>query len=166
MADPTSSTKLVSFPHKHTREQKNVEQMYSSSLWYDLSHSDMSFAICDTSIWTISFLQHDLSGAFTNSNSVAPLRRWLSCKRVWALWRVPIQLYDESTSLEPTCDGTSQVIRPTYSCPCPTDIRQPCRCSWITWQVRYLLFSPFQERFTRLADITEHRRYRNAEAIT
>jgi hypothetical protein len=22
------------------------------------------------------------------------------------------------------CDGTSQVIRPTYSCPCPTDIRQ------------------------------------------
>jgi hypothetical protein len=27
------------------------------------------------------------------------------------------------------CDGTSQVIRPTYSCPCPTDIRQPCRCS-------------------------------------
>jgi hypothetical protein len=27
-------------------------------------------------------------------------------------------------------------------------------------------FLPFQERFTRLADITEHRRYRNAEAIT
>jgi hypothetical protein len=27
------------------------------------------------------------------------------------------------------CDGTSQVIRSTYSCPCPTDIRQPCRCS-------------------------------------
>jgi hypothetical protein len=26
------------------------------------------------------------------------------------------------------CDGTSQVIRPTYSCPCLTDIRQPCRC--------------------------------------
>jgi hypothetical protein len=25
------------------------------------------------------------------------------------------------------CDGTSQVIRPTYSCPCPTDLRQPCR---------------------------------------
>jgi hypothetical protein len=36
------------------------------------------------------------------------------------------------------CDGTSQVIRPTYSCPCPTDIRQPCRCSSITRQVRYL----------------------------
>jgi hypothetical protein len=26
------------------------------------------------------------------------------------------------------CGGTSQVIRPTYSCPCPTDLRQPCRC--------------------------------------
>jgi hypothetical protein len=23
------------------------------------------------------------------------------------------------------CDGTSQVIRPTYSCPCPMDLRQP-----------------------------------------
>jgi hypothetical protein len=27
----------------------------------------------------------------------------------------------------PRCDGTSQVIRPTYSCPCPMDLRQPCR---------------------------------------
>jgi hypothetical protein len=27
------------------------------------------------------------------------------------------------------CDGTSQVIRPTYSCPCPTDLGQPCRCT-------------------------------------
>jgi hypothetical protein len=26
-------------------------------------------------------------------------------------------------------------------------------------------FLPYQERFTRLADITEHRRYRDAEAI-
>jgi hypothetical protein len=26
------------------------------------------------------------------------------------------------------CDGTSQVIRPTYSCPCPMDLRQRCRC--------------------------------------
>jgi hypothetical protein len=23
------------------------------------------------------------------------------------------------------CDRTSQVIRPTYNCPCPTDIRHP-----------------------------------------
>jgi hypothetical protein len=37
---------------------------------------------------------------------------------------------DGSRSLgdEDCCDGTSQVIRPTYSCPCLTDIRQPCRC--------------------------------------
>jgi hypothetical protein len=27
-------------------------------------------------------------------------------------------------------------------------------------------FLPYQERFTRLADITEHQRYRSAEAIT
>jgi hypothetical protein len=26
---------------------------------------------------------------------------------------------------EASCDGTSQVIRPTYSCPCLTDIRHP-----------------------------------------
>ena len=44
----------------------------------------------------------------------------------------------EGLRSDTSCDGTSQVIRPTYSCPCPTDIRQPCRCSWITWQVRYL----------------------------
>jgi hypothetical protein len=51
------------------------------------------------------------------------------------------------------CDGTSQVIRPTYSCPCPTDLRQPCRCPWITWQVRYLILYLSQERFTRHTDI-------------
>jgi hypothetical protein len=27
------------------------------------------------------------------------------------------------------CGGTSQVIRPTYSCPCPADLGQPCRCT-------------------------------------
>jgi hypothetical protein len=27
------------------------------------------------------------------------------------------------------CDGTSQIIRPTYSCPCPADLGQPCRCT-------------------------------------
>jgi hypothetical protein len=36
------------------------------------------------------------------------------------------QVYTDHMSLK--CDGTSQVIRPTYSCPCLTDIRQPCRC--------------------------------------
>jgi hypothetical protein len=28
-----------------------------------------------------------------------------------------------------SCDRTSQVIRPTYSFPCPADLRQPCRCT-------------------------------------
>jgi hypothetical protein len=27
------------------------------------------------------------------------------------------------------CDKTTQVIRPTYSCPCPLDLGQPCRCT-------------------------------------
>jgi hypothetical protein len=37
----------------------------------------------------------------------------------------PAKLSDTSHHV---CDGTSQVIRPTYSCPCPTDMRQPYRC--------------------------------------
>jgi hypothetical protein len=64
------------------------------------------------------------------------------------------------------CDGTSQVIRPTYSCPCPTDLRQPCRCRWITWQVRYLLFLPFPRAFDPSRRHYKHRSYENAEAIT
>jgi hypothetical protein len=41
-----------------------------------------------------------------------------------------------------SCDRTSQVIRPTYSCPCPTDLRQPCRCpDHLT--IRYLAFLTF-----------------------
>jgi hypothetical protein len=27
------------------------------------------------------------------------------------------------------CHGTSQGIRPTYRCPCPKDLGQPCRCT-------------------------------------
>jgi hypothetical protein len=56
------------------------------------------------------------------------------------------------------CDGTSQVIRPTYSCPCPTDLRQPCKCPWITWQVWYLLFLPFPRAFH-----PSRRHYRSSE---
>jgi hypothetical protein len=29
------------------------------------------------------------------------------------------------TASSSLCDGTSQIIKPTYSCPCPTDIRHP-----------------------------------------
>jgi hypothetical protein len=36
----------------------------------------------------------------------------------------------------------------------------------ITWQVRYLNSLPSQERFTHCADITIHRRYESAEAVT
>jgi hypothetical protein len=34
-------------------------------------------------------------------------------------------LLDKSQTQETLCDGTSQVIRPTYSRPCLTDIRHP-----------------------------------------
>jgi hypothetical protein len=65
---------------------------------------------------------------------------------------------------EESCDETSQVIRPTYSCPCPTDIRQPCRCSWITRQVRYLFFylsrnvSPVLQTLQNIGDIEMRKR--------
>jgi hypothetical protein len=43
--------------------------------------------------------------------------------------RVPEeQLPMEDFSVQ-DCDGTSQVIRPIYSCPYPTDLGQPCRCT-------------------------------------
>jgi hypothetical protein len=38
------------------------------------------------------------------------------------------KIKEDETEVE-ECDGTSQVIRPTYSCPCPTDFGQPRRCT-------------------------------------
>jgi hypothetical protein len=64
------------------------------------------------------------------------------------------------------CDRTSQLIRPTYSCPCPTDLRQPCRCPWSLDKFGICIPYLSQERFTRHADITIHQRYENAEAVT
>jgi hypothetical protein len=64
------------------------------------------------------------------------------------------------------CDGTSQVIRPTYICPCPTDLRQPCRCPWSLDKFGIYILYLAQERFTHHADITKHRRNENAEAVT
>ena len=68
-----------------------------------------------------------------------------------SLWKIlsnmPYNICREGLRSDTSCDGTSQVIRPTYSCPCPTDLRQPYRCPWITWQVRYLLFLPFPRVF-------------------
>jgi hypothetical protein len=65
-----------------------------------------------------------------------------------------------------SCDRTSQVIRPTYSCPCPTDFRQPCRCTWSL--DKFGIWIPYlsQERFTRHAEITIHQRYESAETVT
>jgi hypothetical protein len=45
------------------------------------------------------------------------------------LLKMPHNICKEGLRSDTSCDRTSQVIRPTYSCPCPTDIRQPCRCS-------------------------------------
>jgi hypothetical protein len=41
--------------------------------------------------------------------------------------KMPKDIYQSKKLLE-GCDRTSQVIRPTYSCPCPTDLKHPCRC--------------------------------------
>ena len=38
---------------------------------------------------------------------------------------MPHNICQEGLRSDTSCDGTSQVIRPTYSCPCPTDIRHP-----------------------------------------
>jgi hypothetical protein len=63
---------------------------------------------------------------------LGPLQKVCAAMRILA-YGLPSDAVDEyiqigeSTARE-CCDGTSQVIRPTYSCPCPTDFRQPCRC--------------------------------------
>jgi hypothetical protein len=38
---------------------------------------------------------------------------------------MPNNICREGLRSDTSCDGTSQVIRPTYSCPCLTDIRHP-----------------------------------------
>jgi hypothetical protein len=38
---------------------------------------------------------------------------------------MPHNICKEELRSDTSCDGTSQVIRPTYSCPCLTDIRHP-----------------------------------------
>jgi hypothetical protein len=39
--------------------------------------------------------------------------------------KMPHNICKEGLRSDTSCDGTSQVIRPTYSCPCLTDIRHP-----------------------------------------
>jgi hypothetical protein len=38
---------------------------------------------------------------------------------------MPHNICKEGLRSDTSCDGTSQVIRPTYSCPCPTNLRHP-----------------------------------------
>jgi hypothetical protein len=38
---------------------------------------------------------------------------------------MPHNICKEGLRSDTSCDGTSQIIRPTYSCPCLTDIRHP-----------------------------------------
>jgi hypothetical protein len=89
-----------------------------------------------------------------------PDGRWQPKVMLW--WRAMARLLPADLR----CDRTSQVIRPTYSCPCPTDLRQPCRCPWSLDKFGICILYLAQEHFTRQADITTHRRYENAEAVT
>jgi hypothetical protein len=79
---------------------------------------------------------------------------------------MPHNLYRDGLRSDTRCDGTSQVIRPTYSCPCPTDLRNSAGApeSLDKFSICFLYLS--QERFIRHADIITHWRYENAEAIT
>jgi hypothetical protein len=72
---------------------------------------------------------------------------------------MPHNICRDGLRSDTSCDGTSQVIRPIYSCPCPTNLRQPCRCPWITWQVRYLHSLPF------LGAYHPSRRYYNTSEV-
>jgi hypothetical protein len=72
----------------------------------------------------------------------------------------------KQSRIDVMCDGTFQVIRPTYSCPCPSDLGQPCRCTWSLDKFGIWILYLAQERFTRHADITTHQRYEYAEAVT
>jgi hypothetical protein len=56
-----------------------------------------------------------------------------------------------------SCDGTPQVIRPTYSCPCPTDLRQHVGAPESLDKFGICFYYLSQERFTRHADITSIR---------
>jgi hypothetical protein len=103
-------------------------------------------------------------GVWLDLGGVSQLTLW---RQGWTLVRFIFIFYFVRLPLcNKYCDRTSQVIRPTYSCPCPTDLRQPCRCTWPL--DKFGIWIPYlaQERFTRHADITIHRRYENAEAVT
>jgi hypothetical protein len=104
--------------------------------------------------------------AWEGSRITNDLRAELDRMRVYEYADVSMErAWEHCQNIEgQNCDGTSQVIRPTYSCPCPTDLRQPCRCPWITWQVRYLLsylsrnVSPVSQTLQNIGDIEMRKR--------
>jgi hypothetical protein len=67
---------------------------------------------------------------------------------------MPHNICREGFRSDTSCDGTSQVIRSTYSVPESLD----------KFGIYFSYLS--QERCTRHADIIDHRRYDNAEAVT
>jgi hypothetical protein len=57
-----------------------------------------------------------------------------------------------------SCDGTSQGIRPTYTCPRPKDLRKTCRCSQqLDMPGLCIIFNISQERISHFTNITHSR---------
>jgi hypothetical protein len=98
-----------------------------------------------------------------DTDMLDPPSRGSLCINMSSYWKCFLCYF---SCLHCACDRTSQVIRPTYNCPCPTDLRQPCRCTWSLDKLGIRFSYLAQERFTRHADITIHQRYENAEAVT
>jgi hypothetical protein len=79
---------------------------------------------------------------------------------------MPHNICRDGLRSDTSCDETSQVIRPTYSYPCQPDLRQPAGAPESLDKFSICISDLSQERCTHHADITIHRRYENAEAIT
>jgi hypothetical protein len=79
---------------------------------------------------------------------------------------MPHNICRDGLRSDTSCDKTSQVIRPTYSCSCPMDLRQPCRCPRSLDKFGICNIYLAQERFTRHADITTHQKNEYAEVVT
>jgi hypothetical protein len=103
---------------------------------------------------------------FQYFNHASNHNAYLMCWNIQLLYYLSTLIQNSNRPRNYVCDRTSQVIRPTYSCPCPSDLGQPCRCTWLLDKFSIWILYLDQERFTRHADITTHRRYKYAEAVT
>jgi hypothetical protein len=94
----------------------------------------------------------------TSESSKIRMKEVFLDKPLKILFEMSHNIWRDGLRSDTSCDGTSQVIRPTYSCPCPTDLGQSCRCTWSF--DRFGIWIPYlsQERFTRHVDIITHRR--------